>query len=122
MSTTGTSEGSSGGLDGSAGEGHAPSSTTSTTSTTSSGATGGTSDVDASALCPEVYAPVCGKDGETYDSACAASHAGVEIRREGPCLGDCEGSCVVAPQGPSLVALGLLVLALLRPRRARPPR
>lgn len=119
MSITGTSEGSSGGLDGSAGEGREPASTT---STTSDGATGGTSDVDASALCPEIYAPVCGKDGETYDSACVASHAGVEIRREGPCLGDCEGSCVVAPQGPSLVALGLVVLALLRPRRARPLR
>lgn len=88
-------------------------STTADVATTDPGVTGN----DDGLVCTAVYDPVCGKDGETYDHPCSAIAAGVEIRHDGPCLGDCEGSCVVAPQGPSLLALVLVVLAFVRTRR-----
>lgn len=94
-------------------------STTSTTTGSSSGSgssSEGTTGFDPGTVCPQIYAAVCGKDGETYDNECVAHAAGVEIRRDGPCAGDCEGSCVVAPQGPSLLGLVLVVLAFVRPR------
>lgn len=110
-----TTTGSTGGLDDSAGgnDGTMGASSSSSDGGTATGSTG----FDPSEACPQVYAAVCGKDGETYDNACVAMMAGVEIRREGPCVGDCEGSCVVAPQAPSLLGLVLLVLAFVRPRR-----
>ena len=43
---------------------------------------------------------------------------GVEIKREGPCFGDCEGSCSVGGS-PLTLTLALAALLLLRPRRAR---
>lgn len=113
MSTT-TTTGSTGGLDESAGGSSGASS--SSGSSSSDGATTSATGFDPGPSCPQVYAPVCGKDGETYDNACVASSAGVEIRREGPCVGDCEGSCVVAPQAPTLLGLVLVVLAFVRPR------
>lgn len=118
MTTTTTS-----GLDSSGGTSESPgASTTASTATGSgtaegSGTSPGDTDEDHGVACPDIYAAVCGKDGETYDNACVAAAAGVEVRREGPCLGDCEGSCVVAPVGPSLLALLLVVLACIRPRR-----
>jgi MYXO-CTERM domain-containing protein len=123
VTTTSTTTGSTGGLDDSgSGTGAATGSASgSTGSTGSSGSSGEATDAtgfDPGGVCPDIYAAVCGKDGETYDNACVAAGAGVEIRREGPCVGDCEGSCVVAPQAPSL-GLVLLVLAFVRPRRKR---
>ncbi len=40
-------------------------------------------------VCPEVYAPVCGVDGVTYDNDCFAECEGVEIAH----VGECEQGC-----------------------------
>lgn len=68
--------------------------------------------------CPQNYAPVCGKDGNTYDNACVAQAAGVEIRRNTPCVGDCSDACQLG-HGHGLGTLtAALVLVLLRRRRS----
>lgn len=110
-STSGSTDGSI--TDGSTTNGSTGGSTTADVATTDPGATSN----DDGLVCTAEYHAVCGKDGETYDHPCSAIAAGVEIRHDGPCFGDCEGSCVVAPQGPSLLALVLVVLAFVRPRR-----
>lgn len=117
MSTTGSTTGSTGGTGGV--DETAGGSSDGTGASSSDGATASATGFDPGTVCPQIYAAVCGKDGETYDNACVAHAAGVEIRREGPCVGDCEGSCVVAPRAPSLLALVLVVLACVRPRRRR---
>jgi Kazal-type serine protease inhibitor domain len=114
MLTTSTATGT-GALDDS-GVATGSSGTSGTSGSTADGSSGATSSDDG-LVCTSIYAPVCGKDGETYDHPCDAIAAGVEIRRDGPCLGDCEGSCGVASRAPSLLGLLLVVLACLRPRR-----
>jgi hypothetical protein len=37
-------------------------------------------------LCAQIYAPVCGCDGQTYSSACVAASHGVSTHTEGECM------------------------------------
>ena len=50
------------------------------------GATEGTCEVRPQ-LCPDVVAPVCGCDGNTYGNACEAATNGVDVAYEGTCMG-----------------------------------
>lgn len=85
----------------------------------SSGSSTATSNAtDVETACPQNYAPVCGKDGNTYDNACLAQAAGVEIRRNTPCVGDCTDACQLGDGGGTLATALVLVLLLhSRPRR-----
>jgi uncharacterized protein DUF6748/Kazal-type serine protease inhibitor-like protein len=56
-------------------------------------------------LCVEIFAPVCGCDGQTYDNSCFANAAGVSVETEGPCASEPEGAG--EPSGAACGSRGL---------------
>ena len=48
-------------------------------------------------ICPLVYEPVCGEDGETYDNICYAECENVEVAYEGECEEECICPAVYEP-------------------------
>ena len=62
---------------------------------------GGSENIPDCSTCRNVFLPVCGADGNTYDSACKSRCKGVAIKHKGKCLGGQKGKnrCGCSPGG-----------------------
>jgi len=52
---------------------------------------------DGFTICPELYDPVCGEDGQTYSSACHAQVLGIQVAKNGTCDDDVVCPMIYAP-------------------------
>ena len=49
-------------------------------------------DMKDNCVCPRIYMPVCGEDGETYPNTCNADCAGTEVQCDGKCPCSTDGN------------------------------
>jgi len=54
-------------------------------------------------VCAEIFAPVCGCDGQTYSNECFAAGGGADVQYEGPCEGSPGEACSDLSRDPIVV-------------------